>query len=271
MQLSGNLTRSIITCVAVILSSQLLFYGILFLSFGFDPLRSMLFGFSTAAFHSLITILLIRMRHLFKTVPEGLTLSKVNIANILTLFRLFALPTVLFLVIEWHTGQPIGVILLVFMSIVFLTDLLDGISSRTAHRVTRIGKLLDSFADYLSLYVLTISFFILQLVPLWLFLLILFRGLLVWTGMAVLVVRKGSVDFKTSFMGKASIFAIMTMYALEVLNYLIPSMISNPLILSTVEFITALIIVASIIDKIIAFTDAARRDRSDHTGNKLNV
>jgi len=258
MDNNSVLTGSIIKTVGINLAVQWLIYAVLFILHPFSTLRTLLFAVVSLFIHTGTGYLLIKMKDLFRKTDDGTPLSQVNLANILTLFRLFALPTVLFLVIEWDRGSKIGIPLLILMIAAFVTDFFDGMASRRKGMVTEIGRVLDSFADYMSLYVLTISFYLLHIIDLWLFVLVLARGLMVWTGMAILAFRGAEVKVQPSIMGKVSVFAIMTLYAFEIAVFLIPRLEAQTVLVLVVEIIAAVIIAASMVDKVFQFIPASQ-------------
>lgn len=65
-----------------------------------------------------------------------------KIVNILTFIRIVA---TLFLPLVWHFFKPLHVI--IFVSIVLLTDCLDGFLARKFHVMSLFGSLLDAIAD----------------------------------------------------------------------------------------------------------------------------
>lgn len=65
-----------------------------------------------------------------------------NIPNALSLYRILAFPFILYLI---FTGQ--SQLFAVFITISLITDLLDGIIARVFNMQTKIGALLDSWAD----------------------------------------------------------------------------------------------------------------------------
>ena len=93
--------------------------------------------------------------------------------NILTLVRLAMLPVIVpMLLIGWNEGVGTGdarLLLLAFILSCFaeMTDLTDGFIARTTGQISRFGKLLDPLADSLTRIVTYMTFFAMDLIPLW--------------------------------------------------------------------------------------------------------
>ena len=69
--------------------------------------------------------------------------KKINIPNILSLFRLLAFPVILYLAV---TGREQAFAILIIISLI--TDVLDGMLARLLNQQTEFGARLDSIADF---------------------------------------------------------------------------------------------------------------------------
>jgi cardiolipin synthase (CMP-forming) len=187
-------------------------------------------------------------RESFYIEETGTKLDSVNIANRVTLARISTLPTILFLVMMLREYRLI-VWVLVIIVLAFLTDLLDGKISRTLHQVTRIGRMLDSISDYSLLMVISIVYFYFDLLPVWFFIVILFRLLFQATGMAVFLVIEKRIKPETSFMGKVAIATTMTLYAIELFRFLPIAGRTMDLVVTVCEYTAGVVLVASVADK----------------------
>jgi len=93
--------------------------------------------------------------------------------NILTLVRLGMLPIIVpLLLIGWDEGVGQGdarLLLLAFILSCFaeMTDLTDGFIARTTGQISRFGKLLDPLADSLTRIITYMTFYAMDLIPLW--------------------------------------------------------------------------------------------------------
>lgn len=204
----------------------------------------------TSVFHAVLLCMLLLFRRDFEIVPSGLKLDRVNLANIVTLFRLTSMPTLLFLVLaakDYRIRFP----LLGLVVLVFATDFADGLISRKSGQVTKMGKMLDSSSDYVLLIVLTIVFYYFSLVPPWFFLLVTTRLGLQVAFVFILIFVNKKIEPKTTFMGKLAVASIMVLYALEVLRLIFG--IGRIEFVVVLELLTAAIVLASMFDKVIAF------------------
>lgn len=202
--------------------------------------------------HVIVGVTLSTLWRLFRT-EDGTPLRRVNVPNFLSMTRLSSSPTLLWLVLIADT-YPVDLLVFTLTALVFLTDLLDGQISRRTRQVTEIGKYLDSSSDYTLLAAISVAMVVYQMIPLWLFLVVLARLGVQWAAQAVLFVLRGwTVPFRTSFLGKASIFTIMVFYAVALLH-LLPNM---PLWYATTVtvggYITATVAGISLIEKLVIF------------------
>jgi phosphatidylglycerophosphate synthase len=254
------LIRSIVRYVGSLLGFQVLFFSVVAAIAGIPFQRIWSFFPVTVAFHAAVATGLILRSVDFYTEPEGRRLDRLNLANALTLVRLSALPTICYL-LALCTYYPLLAVLIAFTSVAFLTDLVDGVVSRRGRQVTRVGKYLDSTSDYSVLIVISIAFVIFDLIPVWLFVLVLVRLLAQGLAMGYLLSVKGSLTPKSSWWGKASVFATMTLYATELLLLLpVPPLLIT--IVSGLEYITAGILVVSLGEKMVSLVAELRKQPS---------
>jgi phosphatidylglycerophosphate synthase len=204
----------------------------------------------TVAYNGVLLALLFFFKQSFVKEPSGVRLEKVNLANVVTLYRLTSMPTLLFLVLaakEYRIRLP----LLCLVVLVFATDFVDGYISRKAREVTKVGKMMDSASDYALLIVLTIVFYYFKLVQPWFFLLVTARlGLQVIFVFILIFVNK-RIEPKTTFMGKVAVASIMVLYAVEVIRLIFG--IGRIELVAVLEWATAAIVLLSMVDKAVAF------------------
>lgn len=246
-----SLDRSILRVILAYLALQLAVFAAFSLGSGFFWRFSKPFGITAIGFHLFLYLLLKLFKQDFALVDAGTTLSRVNLANKITLFRVSSLPTLLFLVIA-SRDYAIRIPLLVFMALVFASDFLDGWASRTRGQVTKIGKMMDSASDYLVLVVLTVVFFYFKFIQGWFFWLVVGRLFEQSAFMAIIFLVRGRVKPRTTFLGKAAIASIMVLYSGLLLELLfIPFGLAKAI--GTLEILVAAVIVASVVDKVLAF------------------
>ena len=176
-----------------------------------------------AVYHLIIFMALLQFRKYFRHSDTGVALESVSIPNALTLLRATSLPGLSFLFILTRTEPQLSLPLVIFVALAFLTDLLDGFLSRLLKQVTDLGKILDSTTDYVVLFSLTLVLGITGVLPLWFFILILFR--LFWMG------------------------GIMVLLVLEILVFFRISGMENHWIVRGMEYITGGLLLISILDK----------------------
>src|SRR5208283_5118099 len=89
------------------------------------------------------------------------------------------------------------------------------------------------------------------LLPLWFLLLVLARLVLFAVGMALLALREGKAEPRSTFVGKVSIFSLMVLYAMEIARLFSVPWIGNATVVMVASYVVAAIVIASMIDKAI--------------------
>jgi len=202
-------------------------------------------------FNALLTLGLFVFKSDFVKEPSGQVLKRVNLANVITLFRVTSMPTLLVLILA-AKDYRIRLPLLGLVVLVFATDFVDGYISRRAGEVTKVGKMLDSASDYALLIVLTIVFYYFKLVPSWFFILVTVRLGIQVAFVFILIFVNKRIEPRSTIMGKVAVASIMVLYALEVIRLVFS--IGRIGFVSALEFATSAIVLLSIVDKVIAFT-----------------
>jgi CDP-diacylglycerol--glycerol-3-phosphate 3-phosphatidyltransferase len=214
-----------------------------------------------AAYHGLLTGFLVARREDFHIEGTGVPLSRVNLSNTLTFGRLSSIPTIVFLIVQ--ASYPILPVMLPLVCIVFATDWLDGIVARRRGEITFVGRYLDSSSDYLMIIAVSIMFYYFALIPLWFFILTICRLVLFAMGMALLALKEGKADPLSTFLGKASIFALMVLYVMEIARRFGVPWIGHEIVVQIMEYAVAIVVVISLVDKAIflrrKFSKAAQR------------
>jgi phosphatidylglycerophosphate synthase len=183
-------------------------------------------------------------------------------------FLFMAVSAVFHVVLTWllyWRREDFRPVIVPLMCLVFVTDFLDGIIARRRGEITFVGRYLDSTSDYLMIIALSIAFFYYELIPTWFFALIIARLVLFALGMAILAVRSGQADPQATFMGKASIFAVMVLYVMEIAGLLGVPFIGNDAVVRYTEYAVAAVIAASFVDKAVFL---ARRFTSPRTAHR---
>jgi CDP-diacylglycerol--glycerol-3-phosphate 3-phosphatidyltransferase len=128
-----------------------------------------------------------------------------NLPNKLTVVRIILSPLFFFFFFlpEWFGGGELLSIILVVLVFAAseLTDLLDGYFARKMNLVTDVGKVIDPFADVMSRLTYFFCFTMSNLMPAWIFLVLLYRELGI-TFLRMLLIRSG-IAMAASIWGKA--------------------------------------------------------------------
>lgn len=141
-----------------------------------------------------------------------------NLANKLTLIRIFLIP--IFLIFIAVNSIPYGKLIATAVFVIAaLTDKLDGYIARSRNQITRFGKFMDPLADKLLVTAALISLVEFQLIPTWVAMIIIAREFAV-TGLRSLAAAEGIV-IAASWWGKIKtvIQIIAIVFALINLNY----------------------------------------------------
>lgn len=257
--------RSILLNVVLLALGQILIYALVTGLLARED-KGLLFYPITLLFHTILYFALMSLRSYFRRFPSGEPLNRVNLANKISLFRLSSLPTLFSLVLLSH-HEALHLPLLLLTCLVFLSDLIDGIVSRRLKQITAIGKFLDSSSDYLLLMIFAVALLIYELLPLWLFALILGRGFLMGIGMIIVSVKEGAIHGETTFMGKLWVSSMMLLFALELLRLFeaVPEAVVT--LITGGEYVAGMIVVLSVADKI---SFLRRRMRNPYAGDELS-
>jgi len=207
---------------------------------------------ATAVYHLVLAWGLLAMRKHF-TDMEDRPLARVGIPNLLTLFRLTSLPIIALVFLQAREHPSLSLPLVIFVSAAFFTDLLDGFLARTFKMGTHLGKILDSGTDYVILASLSIVLGITGVLQAYLLIAILIRlGFQIGATYFVLWVFKRQF-VETTWLGKASLFVLMVLYAVEILVFLrLPGLEHSPWVVG-LEVFTAVVMLISTVDKWVFF------------------
>jgi phosphatidylglycerophosphate synthase len=185
---------------------SLIHYGVAYallalaLNVGLVGSRGFLYFFLVAAAHliwisSLLTLLVFNVG--FLETLDGKPLRHLNGANIVTLGRLFFLPTMAYLIVQG--ARPAAGLVYLFLA---LTDVLDGLWARWRGQITKLGIVLDPLVDVAFHVWAFVALWFAEMLPTWILSLVLIRyGLLVGGGI-VLYLAKGQIRVLPTPLGK---------------------------------------------------------------------
>lgn len=173
-----------------------------------------------------------------KSSRKGLA-GSAQLPNILTISRIILVIPVMILI--FIDNLPIQIATVVCFVLASLTDKLDGHLARKNHQVSDLGAFLDPLADKMLVNLTLLALVVLNIVPLWMFAVILIRDFAV-DGMRMLAATKNTV-IPANIFGKLKTTIQMLTIILILLNRILnlePLTIINLLLLYIVVFLTIL-------------------------------
>jgi len=156
-----------------------------------------------------------------------------TLPNLITVIRILLVPIIIYLLFN-----DFNLARIVFLICMF-TDVLDGFIARVFKIKTKLGAVLDPFADKILILSSYIILTHLKKIPEWLFLIVLGRDILIISGWFIIYILTGLKDVKVRFLGKLSVGSQML---------LILFVFFNISFLNIMFYITAGITLISLID-----------------------
>ncbi len=123
----------------------------------------------------------------------------INVPNSLTLARIVLTPVIVFMILERKIPHA-----LMLMAIAAITDMLDGLIARYWNMHTRVGAYLDPLADKIMLLSTVVTLFVIDHVPLYLFLAIIFRDITIIVGALAYEMITHNLRMEPSLVSKAT-------------------------------------------------------------------
>ena len=112
-------------------------------------------------------------------------------SNLLSIAR--ALLVIPFALVMLLPAEPLRIWGAVLIVAAMVTDKLDGVLARRYHQETEWGRILDPLADKIGVAAVALVLLILHDIPLWLFIALVARDVLIFTGGLIVKLRKGVV------------------------------------------------------------------------------
>jgi cardiolipin synthase len=141
-----------------------------------------------------------------------------TIPNVISFIRLLGVPLFLYLLL----GPQNDVAAVIVLAVGGTTDWVDGFVARRMNSVSRLGELLDPFADRLYILATLIGFTMRGVVPYWLTGALLLRELVL--GIALLVLRRhGYGPPPVHYVGKTGTFVLLAAFPVILLARAVPS------------------------------------------------
>ena len=172
---------------------------------------------------------------------EGLAgpVRSLNGPTILTILRIILVIPIMILI--FMDNLPAQIATLALFILASITDEIDGRWARKAKIVTDLGAFLDPLADKMLVNLTFLALVALNIVPLWMFAVILIRDFAV-DGMRMMAAKSG-ITISASFAGKLKTTIQMLTISLILLNRILnlePLAIINTILLYIVVFLTVL-------------------------------
>jgi cardiolipin synthase len=141
-----------------------------------------------------------------------------TLPNVISFIRLLGVPLFLYLLL----GPEKDVAAVIVLAIGGTTDWVDGFVARRMNSVSRLGELLDPFADRLYILATLIGFTVRGVVPYWLTGALLLRELVL--GIALLVLRRhGYGPPPVHYVGKTGTFVLLAAFPVILLDRAVPA------------------------------------------------
>ena len=124
-----------------------------------------------------------------------------NAANIITVFRLFAvIPFAVFLSKKSYS------LAFIFFAFAGISDLIDGFIARKFNQKTKLGGYLDPMADKLLIFAANLLFVLQSVIPVWFFILTILKDLSILLGVVLLKAKRIEWEPSPNRAGKLSSF-----------------------------------------------------------------
>jgi cardiolipin synthase len=127
------------------------------------------------------------------------------ISNLLSLSRFVLLIFIMIFLLS-NSGFHYLITSLLIL-ILWLTDILDGYFARKRNEVSELGRIIDPLADKTAVVAITIILVTQNIIPMWFFIIIALRDVLILTGGAYIKHIKGIV-LQSNRIGKLTVFII---------------------------------------------------------------
>ena len=148
-----------------------------------------------------------------------------TVPNVLSMLRLALVPV--FLVLVLMERDLLALLVLIFST---FTDYLDGVIARRFGQVTRLGQLIDPAADRLFIFATILGLAFRDVIPWWLFVVILARDVML-LGLGIRLANAGFGPLPVHHLGKVATFCLFYALPLLMLGRAVPEVafVADPL------------------------------------------
>ncbi|MDX8376718.1 MAG: CDP-alcohol phosphatidyltransferase family protein [Mariprofundales bacterium] len=141
----------------------------------------------------------------------------INFPNLLSLIRIILTPVMVYALFKGH-----ALMALCIFAIAGFTDALDGFWARHFNQFTRIGAYLDPIADKILLISAFCTLFLLEYVPLYLFLAVIFRDAIILMGALIYELVTHKLEIMPTLLSKATTLMQIAYVLIIIGNMLFP-------------------------------------------------
>jgi CDP-diacylglycerol---glycerol-3-phosphate 3-phosphatidyltransferase len=124
------------------------------------------------------------------------------ISNLISLSRFLLLGVTVYFLIEKNY-----LFTLIFIALIWISDLLDGYFARSRNEISELGKIIDPVADKVCVITIVLMLLAQGLIPLWFVIITILRDALILAGGLYLNTKKNTV-LQSNWMGKLAVFTI---------------------------------------------------------------
>ncbi len=96
---------------------------------------------------------------------------------------------------------------LVFITLIWFSDLLDGYIARSRNEISELGKIIDPVADKVSVIAIILVMLVQGIIPLWYVAVVILRDVLILAG-GLYLSTKRNIVLQSNWLGKAAVFTI---------------------------------------------------------------
>jgi CDP-diacylglycerol--glycerol-3-phosphate 3-phosphatidyltransferase len=133
------------------------------------------------------------------------------ISNLISLSRFLLLAvTVCFLVNQDYLST------IIFIFLIWVSDLLDGYFARSRNEISELGKIIDPLADKVTVIVIIVILSLQDIIPFWYVIIAVARDLVILTGGLYLNSRK-NIILQSNMPGKIAVFTIGLTFVISIL------------------------------------------------------
>jgi cardiolipin synthase len=136
-----------------------------------------------------------------------------TLASKITVLRIIAIPLFVIALIEGHLDAA----RILFILSVF-SDALDGMLARVRGERTPLGSFLDPLADKLLLVVTFVAYTYLHWIPVWIFIAVVSRDLLILMGWTIVYILTGNSKIQPRILGKITTALQMAVCLSKLIN-----------------------------------------------------